>query len=192
MSRTTSATVFGVLISAALVIGVATRPCQITGTVTIDLAQHTTQGWSVVDHAWASANVSARLMDLPSRWEATSDTVWTGTSEKGRALKIRWTGPVRATFDRSTGIVQASITFDASIAGAHLVFPVTLSTEPGSSPIGPLQGRRATVANHALSTLVAGSAILRDQHVLSQFGTGAGLPDQVLVVIRADGRAAIQ
>jgi len=176
--------------------------CTVTGTVTVEVAQDSGQGqWTVIDRARVSANVIASLTDLAGGLEARSDTTWSGISEQGRSLTVRWLSPAHATVDPHSGSVVMDVTLDVSIDGARVTVPTHLTTETVSSPLGPQHGRRGTVANHVLSAeAVAVQTVRAPDQIAALTGagrggragageTGAANAHVLVLVIHADGRA---
>jgi hypothetical protein len=177
----------------------AAEPVQstVTGRLTVELLRDAGDGqWSVADRVQISANFPAALVRQGGAVVATSDYTWRGTSARGRALTVRWSGPVRSTFDPATGSLAADVTLDVTVDRTHLTVPARLTTGSARSPLAAVRGRPASLVNHTLSAgLVAASPIGAAVLAETPAGRGRATPraaahGRAYLVIRVDGQVA--
>jgi hypothetical protein len=154
----------------ALVAKAVTGQREASGEVMVELCQKEGGVWKVIDRMKAAATFRASVAELASGKEARTDFTWTGTSEKGRKLSVRWSGPAKFKFDPARGLLEVNVTFDTSIDGRKINIPAKLTTESLSSPVGQLSGKSASLSNGVLTAGLVGVAFIRERDLVDKLG----------------------
>ncbi len=196
----------------ALIADTATKQRDAMTNVMIEICQKDANGqWQVIDKGRAPANFTASVADLASGKELSGNIGWSVRTNNGAQINVRMARAAKVNLNVAAGTMMLDVPFDVTVNGKRLSFTTKLSTESQSTPIGTLSGKRAEInmSERSLRAGVAGFSSTNNREVIAELvgkqkaeasgqkkeirapgvvGGAAGLPAELIVVIRGDGK----
>jgi hypothetical protein len=123
-----------------------TRPQSVHLKSQIRICKQSANGsWEQIDEAGpAQLNFSASLSDLASAKKANTDFVWRAKTKKGLDYVVRLASPADLSYNPANGQIDGNFVYEISYDGKTARVHGRLTTESAGSPLGNLQGKRAT------------------------------------------------
>ncbi|MDX2034590.1 MAG: hypothetical protein SF339_28200 [Blastocatellia bacterium] len=200
----------------AMIANTVTKQRDAMTNVMIEICQKDANGqWQIIDKGRAPSNFTASIADLATGKELSGNISWSTRTTNGANISVRMARAAKVNLNTTAGTMMLDVPFEVTVNGKRTSFTTKLSTESQSTPIGTLSGKRAEInmAARSLQAGVAGFSSINNREIIAELvskqksekaadangqkkeirapgvvGGAAGLPSELIVVIKGDGK----